>query len=70
MRQNKFNYAMSKLTEIENLFNQSSNQSSDSSNPISSTFILNNFNLVKSLCYINLYAQLEQEKLQPSQKEV
>lgn len=57
MKQTKFNYAMSKLTEIESLFNQS-NPLTESNN-INSTFILNNFNMMKSLCYINLYCQLE-----------
>lgn len=58
MKQSKFNYAMSKLTEIESLLNQS-NQSINDSNFVNSAFILNNFNMIKSLCYINLHTQLE-----------
>lgn len=54
MKQSKFNYAMSKLSEIECMLNQSEGSH------INSAFILNNFNMLKSLCYINLYTQLEQ----------
>lgn len=51
MRQGKFNYAMSKLTEIDDQIN-------NPENPINGALILNNYYMVKSLCYINLYAQL------------
>lgn len=57
MKQTKFNYAMSKLTEIESIINQSGSPAESSH--INSAFILNNFNMMKSLCYINLYWQLE-----------
>ena len=55
MKQEKFNYAMSKLYEIEKIITQASNDQG----ALSSTLIVNNFNMVKSLCYINLYTQLE-----------
>lgn len=67
MKQSKFNYAMSKLTEIEAIFNQPSQTSSEST-VISSALIINNFNMVKSICFINLYSQLEHEKLSPTYK--
>jgi len=59
MKQQKFNYALSKLAEIENM-TQSQNDLSLQFSPqtITSTFISNNLNMVKSLCYINLYTQL------------
>ena len=59
MRQGKFNYAMSKLAEIEGLMSQPFN---DQQQPTNNALILNNFNMVKALCYINIYNQLEQEK--------
>lgn len=62
MKQSKFNYAMSKLTEIESLLNQPGQSITDSGYVINSAFILNNFNMMKSLCFINLYTQLEHEK--------
>jgi hypothetical protein len=62
MKQSKFNYAMSKLTEIETSLNQSGQSITDTNYIINSAFILNNFNMMKSLCYINLYTQLEHEK--------
>jgi hypothetical protein len=58
IKQGKFNYAMSKLTEIEAIIAQPA----INDHAISTAFILNNFNMVKSLCYINLYCQLENEK--------
>lgn len=57
MKQGKFTYAMSKLAEIETTMNQPSNQLS-----VNNALVLNNFYMVKSLCYINLYSQLEAEK--------
>lgn len=62
MKQSRFNYAMSKLTEIESLLNQPGQTITDSGFVINSAFILNNFNMMKSLCFINLYTQLEHEK--------
>ena len=59
MKQSKFNYAMSKLTEIESLLNQPGQSIADSGYVINSAFILNNFNMMKSPCFINLYTQLE-----------
>lgn len=60
MKQTKFNYAMSKLKEIESMLSNSSPGMSEQA--INSSLIVNNFNMVKSLCYINIYSQLEQEK--------
>jgi hypothetical protein len=54
MRQGKFTYAMSKLAEIEGLFGQGQSEQQ----PVSSALILNNFSMVKALCYINIYSQL------------
>ncbi len=53
MKQSKFNYAMSKLAEIEGLMVQPFSEQSTNS-----ALILNNFNMVKALCYINIYNQL------------
>ena len=60
MKQTKFNYAMSKLKEIESMLSQGSGGTDQQA--INSGLIVNNFNMVKSLCYINIYSQLEQEK--------
>lgn len=60
MKQTKFNYAMSKLKEIESMLGQGSAGSEQQA--INSALIVNNFNMVKSLCYMNIYSQLEQEK--------
>ena len=57
MKQSKYNYAMSKLKEIEGMLAQGAETQA-----INSTLILNNFNMVKALCYINIYAQLEHDK--------
>lgn len=51
MGQGKFNFAMSKLTEIEDQINHPQHT-------MSGALILNNYYMVKSLCYINLYTQL------------
>lgn len=61
MKQTKFNYAMSKLKEIESMLSNS-NSGMPEQQAINSSLIVNNFNMVKSLCYINIYSQLEQEK--------
>ena len=60
MKQTKFNYAMSKLKEIESMLIQGNGSTEQQA--INSGLIVNNFNMVKSLCYINIYSQLEQEK--------
>jgi len=60
MKQTKFNYAMSKLKEIESMLSQGNGNTDHQA--INSGLIVNNFNMVKSLCYINIYSQLEQEK--------
>ncbi len=60
MKQTKFNYAMSKLKEIEGMLSQGNGGTDQQA--INSGLIVNNFNMVKSLCYINIYSQLEQEK--------
>jgi hypothetical protein len=59
MRQEKFNYSMSKLAEVENIISQHQPEKASISNGL----IMNNFNMVKSLCYINLYSQLEAERV-------